>query len=257
MFGDNNSLWDEFEMDEVSFEDIIGQSTDEEETDDSQTEIYNYNDFGSIVYYNPETFNFYIASMDHYIKPENLKKWKCIIIGVVLRTYNDNTYDVLMSGFLMSKPLYLPMMYRDSSKRKYIRKYAKDMFKRYVRAFFKQCPSYEELLNLEITMPEVSEMSMIQETADFFRNLKRCTDMEPMTAFLERFYDNYIYVTHENKIYMMKLNQNKDEKADIIIPDVYPGDFLCVFRHVNKTILKEMEDDEPDYNFFSINTKKR
>ena len=85
-------------------------------------------------------------------------------MGIIINQHEeDKTVDVLMSGFLMKEPLTIPFSYASKDKQPYIRAYAYDMFKRYVKAFFKQLPGYEALSHLEITMPTVSDMLKIQE----------------------------------------------------------------------------------------------
>lgn len=250
--------FDEYKSASDIFDECIG--TVQEETIDDMFDFDSLSDdpdestlddHGAVVYYNPVNFKFRVASTHSCLNPENLKTWRCIIIGVVLRTYGDDTYDVLMSGFLMATPLWLPAMYRQQGKRKYIRKYAKEMFKRYVSAFFKQCPAYEDLLNLEITMPEVSELRMIHDNPDFFHNLEQCTDTKNMLDFKKRLYENHIYATHNNRIYMMKISDNPDKEPEIIIPDTYPGDFLCVFRHVNKSLAETLVSSTDNDIYFN------
>lgn len=210
-----------------------------DETDFSQIDFKDDNDLedrlniGDVIYYDPVSFSFSYASENHIISPEYLKNWNVIMIGIIIDVHSDNTVDILMSGFLMSEPLRLPAMYYHKEKRKYIRNYAKDMFRRYVSAFFKQCPGYEDLLKLDITMPTLDNLYTIYQNKDtIFDEIRKCSDSNNLKTFLSRLFNNYLYATHKELMYMVKYVDGSD-KPEIIIPDAKRADFLCVFRNVN------------------------
>lgn len=202
---------------------------------------------GSVIYYDPVSFDFRCASADgsSTIDANMISDWRTIMLGTVINDYGDDTVDVMMCGFLMAEPLYLPTMYRHNDKRKYIRNYAKSMFKRYVSAFFKQCPAYNDLLKLNIEMPTVSDMLTIQNNFHtIFESLRVCSDKNKYVNYIERLLNTFIYVTHNDKIYMMLIKPDTD-KADIVYPDGFiSADFLCVFRKLSLEIKSTNENGE-------------
>jgi len=226
-----------------------------EEQESSVTSFEPDSLIGSVVYYDPERFKFMVANADGstFINANNISDWRTIMIGTVIGDNADKTVDVLMCGFLMAEPLYLPRMYHDPSKQKYIRNYAISMFRRYVSAFFKKVPAYNELSRLNITLPTVSEMRMIQDRyPDIFESMKVVSDLHEFGKYVNRMFNNYLYVMHNNKMYMMKINEDKS-KPDIIYPDVgYDGDFLCVFRKISlaKPKNENIEDGQANEQFF-------
>ena len=85
-------------------------------------------------------------------------------------------------------------------------------------------------------MPTASDMMKIQKFSDeIFSSLRVVTVPEKYQQFVDRLFDNYIYVRHTNKrIYQMKINREADGQPDIRIPEAnISGDFMCVFRNVN------------------------
>ena len=178
-------------------------------------------------------------------------------MGIIINQHEeDQTVDVLMAGFLMKEPLVLPLDYMLPDRRPYIRAYAYDMFRRYVKAFFRQLPGYEALSRLDITMPTVSDMLKIQEHSPaIFTTLRTLTrEPERFEEYFRRIFDNYIFVRHTNKrIYEMKLSREPEGKPDVIIPTAFVhGDFMCVFRHVdafNKKKINEIADDKDNIFF--------
>lgn len=226
------------------FEDIEDiENTIKEQTNDNLVES---SKVGSVIYYDPVSFNFRCASANGstVIDANAISDWRTIMLGTVINDYGDDTVDALMCGFLMAEPLYLPNMYKYDEKRKYIRNYAKSMFKRYVSAFFKQCPAYNDLLKLNIEMPTVSDMLTIQNNYHtIFESLQVCSDKNKYDNYIERLLNTYIYVTHKDKIYMMLINpETKD--ANVVYPDGYiSADFLCVFRRLSLEIKNNDENE--------------
>jgi hypothetical protein len=92
-----------------------------EEQESSVTSFEPDSLIGSVVYYDPERFKFMVANADGstFINANNISDWRTIMIGTVIGDNADKTVDVLMCGFLMAEPLYLPRMYHDPSKQKY------------------------------------------------------------------------------------------------------------------------------------------
>jgi hypothetical protein len=156
----------------------------------------------------------------------------------------------------MKEPLTIPFSYVSKDKQPYIRAYVYDMFKRYVKAFFKQLPGYEALSHLEITMPTVSDMLKIQEhSQQIFTTLRMLTkEPERFEEYYKRIFDGYIFVRHTNgRIYEMALSKEPDNQPDVIIPTAFVrGDFMCVFRHVDAFNQKKMEEilNDKDNNIF-------
>ena len=238
---------------------------DEEETSnvqkiiDAEADTFEGN-IGDVCFYNVVNNSFDLASAKDYTKYDAnlLKDWKSIILGIALNEdEKTKTFDILMAGFLMAKPLEIPYKYNQQDKRPYIRAYAFNMFQRYVSAFFKQCPGYKEFLNLDITMPTASDMLKIQKFSnEIFDSLEVVADQEKFKEFIDRLFNNYIYVRHTNKkIYQMKISKNEDEQPDIQIPSAdISADFLCVFRNVdifgkytNNKLENNLEEDELVY----------
>ena len=99
----------------MSFFDEIDDFEELIETE-SETDFGNslHSNVGDIVYYDPTSYQFMTASAFDSSKinvnciDEN---WRTIMLGVVIRQYEDLSVDVLMSGFLMSEPLRLPIKY--------------------------------------------------------------------------------------------------------------------------------------------------
>lgn len=235
-------FFDEIDINKIDFDD-----------DNSEYETINV---GDVVYYDPISFSFSYASKNHIISPEYLKNWNAIMIGIVIDVLPNNNVDILMSGFLMSEPLRLPSMYREKTKRKYIRNYAKDMFRRYVSAFFKQCPGYADLLKLDITMPTLDNIYTVYDNKDtIFEEIRKCTDVKIFNSFVSRIFSNYIYVTHKDLMYMVKYVDGSD-KHEIIIPDMKRADFLCVFKNVNLFgSLMDIDINEEKEEFFNNQTE--
>lgn len=195
---------------------------------------------GDICYYDVVNRTFDLASATDPTKIDInvINDWRSIIIGVALNQYSDNgLFDIMMTGFLMDKPKYAPSEYRRLNKRPFLRAWAHDMFRRFVSAFFKRCPGYEDLLKLEITMPTIDDMVKVQKNSEaIFDSLRAVTSPDEFVPFFNRLFENFIYVRHTNKkIYQMKINmENPDAQPDIRIPDAtIPTDFLCVFRKVD------------------------
>ena len=215
---------------------------------------------GDVCYYDLITNEFGVASTVDSTKNNAalMQDWRYITLGIIINQHEDDkTVDVLMAGFLMAEPLRVPFSYYADDKRPYIRAYAYDMFKRYKKAFFKQCPGYEDLLKLDITFPTVSDMLKVHEhSPEIFNTLRMLTkDTEKFEEYYKRMFDNYIYVRHtNNRIYEMKLTRDKDVTPIVIIPDAcVSGDFLCVFRHVDAFNKKKYQPtkDEQDNVFFN------
>ena len=107
----------------MSFFDEIDDFEELIETE-SETDFGNslHSNVGDIVYYDPTSYQFMTASSFDSSKinvnciDEN---WRTIMLGVVIRQYEDLSVDVLMSGFLMSEPLRLPIKYYYKDKRNY------------------------------------------------------------------------------------------------------------------------------------------
>jgi hypothetical protein len=223
-------------LDELTYEDLYKPAVDKVVADGEKSFEGNV---GDVCFYDVVENKFDLASLKDSTKYDiNLvNDWKTIILGVALNQEKDTGhFDILMAGFLMAEPLYLPYEYHHKDKRPYIRAYAYKMFQRYVSAFFKQCPGYEELLKLEITMPTASDMMKIQKFSDeIFSSLRVVTEPEKYQQFVDRMFDNYIYVRHTNKrIYQMKISRDADAQPDIRIPEAkISGDFMCVFRNVD------------------------
>lgn len=195
---------------------------------------------GDICYYDVVNCTFDLASLTDPTKISIgvVNDWRSIVIGIALNQYEDTgLFDIMMSGFLMNKPIIAPGEYRQPNKRPFLRAWAHDMFRRFVSAFFKQCPGYEDLLSLDITMPTIDDMVKIQKNSDtIFDSLRAVTEPERFVPFIERLFGSFIYVRHTNKkIYQMKISpDNPDAQPDIRIPDAaIPADFLCVFRRVD------------------------
>lgn len=221
----------------MSFFDEIDDFEELIETE-SETDFGNalHSNVGDIVYYDPTSYQFMTASAFDSSKinvnciDEN---WRTIMLGVVIRQYEDLSVDVLMSGFLMSEPLRLPIKYYYKDKRKFIRPYVYNMFKRYVRAFFKQCPEYDDLLEMNIEMPSVADMMIVhQNLHTIFSALRVCADEDKFNEYFKRLYNSFIYVTHKHKIYQMKITADVDEKPVILYPEPKVADFMCVFRNI-------------------------
>lgn len=125
----------------------------------------NKGDIGDVCYYDVFDNRFYVASAFDKSKISTgsiVRDNRVIVIGIIITQHDeDNTVDVLMSGFLMKTPLELPIMYYHKEKQPYIRAYVYKMYQRFIKAFFKQCPGYELLLNLDVTFPTVSDMLKI------------------------------------------------------------------------------------------------
>ena len=70
-------------------------------------------------------------------------------------------------------------------------------------------------------MPTASDMMKIQKFSDeIFSSLRVVTEPEKYQQFVDRLFDNYIYVRHTNKrIYQMKINREMDGQPDIRIPE--------------------------------------
>lgn len=226
-----------------------------DELDESVYEYLNSNDdlldnthhIGDVVYYDPINFSFMVASKTNIITPEDIKNWNIIMIGIIININDNNDVDVLMSGFLTAQSIRIPFDYHRPAKRKYIRNYIKDLYRRYVSAFFKQCPSYQDLLKLDIEMPDVDDMKKIHadKEQEIFDNLKICTDDDSFNSFYKRLRNNYFYVMHKGLMYQMKIQE--DEDVDIIIPDAINAEFLCVFKHVNlyeRLMSAEVKNDD-------------
>ena len=200
---------------------------------------------GSVIYYDPVMFDFKCASANSssIIDANVISDWRTIMLGTVINDYGDNIVDVLMGGFLMAEPLYLPFMYHHEDKRKYIRNYASSMFKRFVSAFFRQCPAYNDLLKLNIEMPTVSDMLTIENNyPDIFESLRVCSDVNKYNDYISRLLNTYIYVTHKGKIYMMLIKPETKEHS-VVYPDGFiTADFLCIFRKLN--LIKEKADGD-------------
>lgn len=230
-----------------------------DELDESKIEFaddvidYEVIKIGDVVYYDPVSFSFSYASESNIISPEYLKNWNAIMIGIVIDVHPDNHVDILMSGFLMAEPLRLPSIYGNPMKRKYIRNYAKDMFRRYVSAFFKQCPGYEDLLKLDIVMPTLDNIYTVFENKDtIFDEIRKCSDVKNLNNFIKRLFNNYIYATHKDLMYMVKHRDN--DKPEIIIPDVKSADFLCVFKDVDMfSSLMDIDISQEKEEFFNKN----
>lgn len=191
-------------FDELSVDDII--YSDDDYTFDNNSLI------GSVVYYDPVGLQFMSAAAEGFslIDANVISDWRTIIIGTVINQYEGKTVDVLMSGFLMAEPLKLPHMYLYDEKRKYIKNYVKDMFRRFVSAFFKRVPTYNELLKLDIDMPTVSDILHVRENfPKIFESLRVCSDSKKFSEYINRFVNNYIYVMHKNKMYMMRLSEKE------------------------------------------------
>ena len=226
------SILDELTIDDLStssVEKIIEQAGDPLE-----------GNVGDICYYDVVNRKFDLASATDPSKIDIsvINDWISIVIGVALNQYEDTgLFDIMMSGFLMKEPMFAPSEYLRKSKRKFIRAWAHDMFRRYVSAFFKKCPGYEDLLNLEITMPTIDDMVKIQKNAEqIFDSLRVVTTPDEFVPFFNRLFDNFIYVRHTNKkIYQMRINMdNPDAQPDIRVPAAdIKTDFLCVFRKVD------------------------
>ena len=195
---------------------------------------------GDVCYYDLISNEFGLASSCDSTKTpvEIMDDWKIIQLGIVLNQHEeDQTVDVLMAGFLMAEPLSIPLSYWSKDKQPYIRAYAYDMFKRYVKAFFRQLPGYEQFLKLQIGLPTVADMMKVQQNSpeifDTLRQLSR--DKERFIEYYKRLHNNYIYVRHDNgRIYEMSIGEKADDKPSVIIPHAaVNGDFLCMFRHVD------------------------
>jgi len=241
---------DDFFDDIDDLEEILDEQTEEAASDPFGN---NTSQIGSVVYYDPVGFTFMSASSDgsSLIDANIISDWRTIMLGTVINEYEDKTVDVLMCGFLMAEPLRLPHMYLYEDKRKYIQNYVKDMFRRFVGAFFKQIPAYNELLKLDIDMPTVSDILHIRENfPQIFESLRVCSDLKKFSEYINRFRSNYIYVMHKNKMYMMRLS-DEEEKPDIIIPDaIYRADFICVFRHIKLNESKTYEQLDTEVEKF-------
>ena len=196
---------------------------------------------GDVCYYDVFDNRFYVASAFDQSKISTgsiVRDNRVIVIGIIINQHDeDNTVDVLMSGFLMKTPLELPIMYYHRDKQPYIRAYVYKMYQRFIKAFFKQCPGYEPLLNLDVTFPTVSDMLKIQaNSAHIFDGLEEVSeDKDRFDQFVKRMFRNYIYVRHSNgRIYQMRISEEGEGNEDIRVPvATIDGDFLCVFRHVD------------------------
>ena len=223
-------------LDELTIEDVTTSTV--EQIIKNTSDMLEGN-VGDICYYDVVNSTFDLASLTDptKINVSVVNDWRSIVIGVAINQYEDGLFDIMMSGFLMKKPIYPPGEYRRPNKRPFLRAWSHDMFRRFVSAFFKQCPGYEELLNLEITMPTVDDMVKIQKNSEaIFNSLRVVTEPDKFVPFFNRLFDNFIYVRHTNKkIYQMKINRDDPEGSpDIRIPDAnIPADFLCVFRKVD------------------------
>lgn len=224
------------------FDDIDNELLTETVTQSVESELKHASEgnVGDVCYYDLLQNEFGLASSVDGSKTDVslMDDWKVITMGIVLNQHEeDSTVDVLMCGFLMAEPLRLPVAYWHEEKRPYIRAYAYDMFRRYVKAFFRQCPGYEALLKLQITMPTVSDMLKVQQNApDIFNTLQVLSkDDEKFDEYIARMYRNYIYVRHDNgRIYQMNINEDPEGRPAVIIPSAgVEGDFMCVFRHVD------------------------
>lgn len=232
----------------MSFYDELDESvleflSDSDDSIQNEDGYYSY-EIGDVVYYDPLDFSFMVASKDKLIAPQYLKDWETIMIGIIIKVNDDNTVNVLMAGFLMADCLRLPMMYLNKTKKKFIRNYVKDMFRRYVSAFFKQCPGYQDLLKLDISMPDTDELKTIHANREtLFDNIRLCSDQKSLTKYIHRLYNNYIYAVHNNLIYQMKIDTESD--VDIQLPDVRPAEFLCVFKNIdlNTKISDELQSE--------------
>lgn len=223
-------------LDELTFEDLYKPAADKVIAEGEKSFEGNV---GDVCFYDVVNQSFDLASMTDTTKYDVtlLDDWKTIILGVALNQERDTGhFDILMAGFLMAEPLRLPLDYYLKDRQPYIRAYAYKMFQRFVGAFFKQCPGYEKLLNLTIEMPTASDMLKIQKFSDeIFRALRVVTEPEKYQQFVDRIFNNYIYVRHTNKrIYQMKINEEPDAQPDIRIPEAcIDADFMCVFRSVD------------------------
>ena len=95
---------------------------------------------GDVVFYDFDTNKFSSASVvdGTKISAEALSTWKnTILLGIVLNQHKDRTVDVLMCGFLSANPIRPPLSYMLDNKRKYIREYIRQLYVRYISAFFK------------------------------------------------------------------------------------------------------------------------
>lgn len=194
---------------------------------------------GDVCFYDVVDEKFQLASLTDSTKYDAslVNDWKSIVLGVALNQ-EDGTgrFDILMAGFLMASPLEIPFEYHLPERKPYIRAYAYKMFQRFVSAFFRQCPGYEALLNLDISLPTVSDMLKIQKfSGEMFSSLKAVSEPDKYAQFIRRLFQNYIYVRHSNKkIYQMKISENPEGKPDVRVPEAFiSADFICVFRNVD------------------------
>ena len=194
---------------------------------------------GDVVFYDFDTNKFSSASVvdGTKISAETLSTWKdTILLGIVINQHKDRTVDVLMCGFLSANPIRPPLSYMLDNKRKYIREYIRQLYVRYISAFFKQCPKYTPLEQMNITLPTVSDMLKVQYFQDtIFDALYHQLDIEQYNKYIKRMFSNYLYVTHKGKIYQMMLNSQGEttEPFSLIYPMAIKADFLCVFRHID------------------------
>lgn len=221
-------------FDDITDDEIFNEIDDLVSTDDENQQFLA--NLGDVVYYDLTNFTFTLASSSDSSKMNIsliTSDWKYIIIGIVVKQHEDLSVDVLMNGFLSAEPIRLPIQYYAEDKRKYIRPYIYNLYKRYVRAFFKKCPEYEDLLKLKIDMPSVSDLTNINENKEtIFNSLKDLWKNETkFQIFINRFFNNFIYVRENHKIYQMEVFSD-DKKPNIIYPDIFSSDFMCVFRNV-------------------------
>ena len=105
-----------------------------------------------------------------------------------------------------------------------------------ISAFFKQCPKYTPLEQINITLPTVSDMLKVQYFQDtIFDALYHQLDIVQYNKYIKRMFSNYLYVTHKGKIYqiMLKPQSETTEPCSLICPMAIKADFLCVFRNID------------------------
>lgn len=229
----NNPMADYF--DNIDYDDFFEEPSAEINQETEQTLQGNV---GDLVYYDLLSNEFGIASavVDTKLSIELMNNWRIIVLGTVINQDPDTLLvDVLMGGFLMKEPQGAPVMYYEKDKRPYLRAYAYDLFKRFVKKFFQSCPGYQPLLRMTITMPTVTDMIKVQEHFDdIFRTLSMTCDKNVFWKFRERLYNNFIFVKHKTKMYQMRIQEDPEQKPEVVIPMAsIPIDFLCVFRNID------------------------
>ena len=214
------------------YEDIL------DESDIITTSPYRIAYVGDVVLYEPKTDSFNIAADRYYdcLPLECVNDVDYILIGIVIRQNDDHSVDVMMCNFLMDNQKF-PSYHIDYKNPKFMRKSMWDLYRRYVKQFWKRCPDYKALFDMKMTPISVVDVIDICENMEYFFNCYKAIVGDSIyTKFVTRLFEaNHVMCLHNNVIYTAKLDVETERIYEIEIPHFTYFDFLCVFRNINIT----------------------